>query len=584
MTALLGPVIGKNNNAGRGNDMKLVRNKRSASRGPNGLGPRLLGLSGATALCTILVGLPAVDSASAQSPLASSGQIVIGHSTQCVDLPNGDQRDNVPINQYPCDGSPEQGFAVVTAANGYYSVKASASGKCLTILNGSMADNAALGQNSCNGAASQNFSLVAVGNDFYNIVASHSGKCLNVPNGSVDANIGLVQSQCNGMKAQMFWFQDLVGVVIPQRAQVQQPIAPQPRPAPVQQRFPVQQPPVPKPQWQRPQVQQPPVQQPQWQPPQVQQPAPPSGTISRLSNKMTFIADTQTISLSPDGRRMVSGGWDNKLTIWDTSGSAPVGVVSVSLQGRGDLLLATAFSPDSRRIVTGSRQSGNVAQATVNVWDASTGAVALVLQNPPSAFCGSVAYDPQGARIAAACFNQTTGARTLQLWDANSGAQLLFINGVNGSVAFSPDGSRVASDNGSTQAVNLYDTRSGQLVQTIQTNIVGGTKQAIFSPDGVHLITGNGEGTISAWNIATAQQVFNFSGYTSSVNDVVINKAGTRLASVHEDGSLVLWDGNSGQQLSNFKSAKPLRSVSFSPDGDVVVSGGDENIIRVFAD
>ena len=582
MAVLLGLAICTNDHAGWGNDMKLHRNKRSASLGLSGVGSRLFGLSGATALCTILAGLPAVDSASAQSPLASSGQIVIGHSTQCVDLPNGEQGENIPINQYPCDGSTEQGFAVVAAANGYYNIKSSRSGKCLTILNSSMADNDPLVQNSCNGSASQSFSLTAVGNDFYNIAASHSGKCLSVPNGSVDANIGLVQLQCNGTKAQMFWFQDLVGMVLP------------PRPVPVQQRTQIQQPPVqqpqwqptpaPQPQWQRPQVQQPPVQQPQWQQPQVQQPAPPSGTISRLSNKMTFIAETQTISLSPDGQRMVSGGWDNKLTIWDTSGSAPVGVVSVSLQGRGDLLLDTAFSPDSRRIVTGSRQSGNVAQATVNVWDASTGAVALVLQNPPSAFCGSVAYDPQGSRIAAACFNQTTGARTLQLWDANSGAQLLFINGVNGSVVFSPDGSRVASDNGSTQAVNLYDTRNGQLVQTIQANIVGGAKQVIFSPDGVHLITGNGEGTISAWNIATAQQVFKFSGYTSSVNDVVINKAGTRLASVHEDGSLVLWDGNSGQQLSNFKSAKSLRSVSFSPDGDVIVSGGDENIIRVFAD
>lgn len=595
--------------------MKIRSNKKTESRGPSGFSSRTLVLSGATALCSMLTAFPAIQSASAQSPLATSGQIVIGHSTQCVDLPNGDLGENVPINQFPCDGSPEQGFAVAPAANGYYNIKSGRSGKCLTILNSSTADNISVVQSSCNGSASQSFSLVHVGNDFYNIAASHSGKCINVPNASMAENTGLTQLRCNGTKAQMFWFQDLVGRTIPQRAQVQQPVAPQPQPQrppvrqqPVQQqpvRQPqvqqppvqqptvqrpqwqqpkVQQPPVQKPQWQQPQVQQPPVQKPQWQQPKVQQPAKSIAAISTLSNKMNFSAETQTIAASPDDSRIATGGKDNTLSIWDSSGQTLSGTVSISLQGRGDLILDTDFSPNSKRVVTGSRQNGVAPQVTVNVWDATTGAQALVLQRAPSAFCDSVAYGPQGLRIAAGCFNQTTGARTLQVWDANTGAQLLFINGVNGPVAFSPDGTRVTGVNNTTREFKLYDTRNGQLIQTIQGNTVGGINEAVFTPDNAYLITGNREGSISVWSIATGQQLSKFSGHTSSVNDIAINKDVTRIASAHEDGMLILWDGHTGNRLSSFQASKRLLSVMFSSDGSSVVSGGGENIIRVFAD
>ena len=355
-----------------------------------------------------------------------------------------------------------------------------------------------------------------------------------------------------------------------------------------------QQPQVQPPQWQpprgqAPQWQQPQVQQPQWQqqppPQQPQAPINMVGTISNLNNKLNYTADTLTLAMSPDNRLIATGGWDNTLMIWNATGQNLTPAVTIPLQGRGDILLDTDFSPNGQRIVTGGRQNGNQQQATVNVWDVSTGAQALVLQNPPSAFCGSVAYDLQGLRIAAACFNQTTSARTLQVWDANTGAQLFLINGVNIAVAFSPDGRFVAGENGSTGEITLYDTRNGQLVQTIQANIVGGINDMLFTPDSAYLVTGNIEGSVSVWNIATAQQVSKFAGYTSAgVSAIAINKDISRIVSAHDDGLLILWDGNTGNALSSSQETKPLRSALFSADGTAVLAGGDENIIRVFTD
>ncbi|MEH6827819.1 WD40 repeat domain-containing protein [Parasphingorhabdus sp.] len=375
-----------------------------------------------------------------------------------------------------------------------------------------------------------------------------------------------------------------------------QPRQPQWQPPRVQQpqgRLPQwQQPPVQQPQWRQPQGQvpqwqQPPVRQPQWRQPPVQQPQAPINTvrtISRLTNTLNYNADTLTLAISPDNRRIATGGWDNKLSIWDASGQNLVQGVTISLQGRGDILLDTDFSPNGQRIVSGSRHSGNLQQATVNVWDVATGAQALVLQSPPSALCDSVAYDQQGLRIAAACFNQTTSASTLQVWDANSGAQLLYINGVSSSVAFSPDGRFVAGVNGATQEITIYNILNGQRVQTIQGNIVGGINDVVFTPDSAYIVTGNGEGTVSVWNLSTTQQVSKFTGHNSAVNAIAINKDISRIVSAHDDGAIILWDGSTGSALSSFQATKPLRSVRFNSDGTAVLAGGDENIMRIFTD
>ncbi|WP_415109665.1 RICIN domain-containing protein [Hyphomonas sp.] len=494
-----------------------------------------------------------IGAASAQG----SGTIIIGHSRSCIDLPNGDVNDNVPITQFQCDGTPQQAFAVVPAGTGIYNIKSSVSGKCLTVYNASTFDNAPITQSTCSGTANQAFSLAPVGSDFYTVTASHSGKCLTVPGGAVENNVGLTQVVCTSTQQQMYWFQDLVGMnlVQPPKGQ-QQPAVQQPQ-APV-----------------RPAL-----------PPQTQQPvAAASAGISQLVNRMNFNADGQSVRISPDGQRLATGGWDNQLTIWDASGSTLVQALVIPLAGKGDLLLDMAFRPDSRRVVTGSRQSGSIQEITVNVWDVRSGAQALVLQGALSEFCHSVAYDPTGRFIAAGCFNQTSGGSTLQLWDANSGVQLLNIDGVDAPVAFSPDGNQLTGGDGHGQALKIFDTGTGQNRVTIHAGGVGGVRKAIYSADGAYIVTANGNGTIKVWYANTGQEAFTFSGHQGVINDMVMNNDNTRIVTAGDDGMIVLWDATNGQQLSSFNAGKPVQSVSISADGNYVVTGGDDNILRLFAE
>jgi WD40 repeat protein len=66
------------------------------------------------------------------------------------------------------------------------------------------------------------------------------------------------------------------------------------------------------------------------------------------------------VAFSPDGRRVVTGSSDGTARVWDLSGSSPAAAV---LEGHHDMIWSVAFSTDGQRVVTGS------ADNTARVWD-----------------------------------------------------------------------------------------------------------------------------------------------------------------------------------------------------------------------
>src|SRR5438105_565359 len=75
-----------------------------------------------------------------------------------------------------------------------------------------------------------------------------------------------------------------------------------------------------------------------------------------------------SVAFSPDGKRIVSGGRDQTVKVWD----AQTGTETLSLKGHTDWVNSVAFSPDGKRIASGSGGGLNKT-GEVKVWDAQTG-------------------------------------------------------------------------------------------------------------------------------------------------------------------------------------------------------------------
>ena len=92
----------------------------------------------------------------------------------------------------------------------------------------------------------------------------------------------------------------------------------------------------------------------------------------------------------------------------------------------------------------------------MRVWDAATGQEVLTLQGHTDRVC-SVAFSPDGRRIVSG-----SDDKTVKVWDAVTGQEILTLQGHTGGVhrvAFSPDGRRIVSG-GLDGTAKVWDSRA----------------------------------------------------------------------------------------------------------------------------
>jgi WD40 repeat protein len=106
-----------------------------------------------------------------------------------------------------------------------------------------------------------------------------------------------------------------------------------------------------------------------------------------------------TLRYSPDNTRIATGGSDNKVKIWDTTG-----VLLHTLPGHTDDITGVRFTPDNQRLVSSSDDN------TIKIWNVATGALEHSIDGSTTGL-NTVDVSPDGQYIVSA-----TGGDMIKIW------------------------------------------------------------------------------------------------------------------------------------------------------------------------
>ena len=327
------------------------------------------------------------------------------------------------------------------------------------------------------------------------------------------------------------------------------------------------------------------------------------------------------IAFNPAGKTLVSVDDDESTRFWDVQTGK---LLKTSIKSVVTPTNALAYSPDGAMLLTIGYSGKN--ESLIEYWDAQTGdnikdvlidwnfkAAAISQDSKILAWCGDVDlqfYDVETGKHLRSTEKRAGGFKSMEfssdgrtlitggrwdkvdVWDVSTAKLLRSMTHQDEvtSVMYSPDEKTIASgsDDGT---VKFWDAATGELIKTITGHMSSEIYAAAYSPDG-HTLACGSEDKIYTWNAQTSELLKTSTVPDRKVYSITYSPDGKLLSTAGTSRKARIWDVQTGRFLGSFRAHQHqfrhasdevrISSVAFSPDGNMLATGGTDNQVYLW--
>ncbi len=300
------------------------------------------------------------------------------------------------------------------------------------------------------------------------------------------------------------------------------------------------------------------------------------------------------LTLSSDGKTLVTGSWDNTARIWDVATGQELAV----LKGHTDRISCLTLSSDGKTLVIGSGDK------TARIWDVATGQQRAVFKGHTDRIsCLTLSSDGKTLVTGSGDFSRIggfprpSGDNTARIWDVATGKERFVLKGHTGPIScltLSSDGKTLFTGS-HDKTTRIWDVVTGK-ERAVLKGHTGPIECITLSSDGKMIITGSWDNTARIWDVATGQERAVLKGHTEEIGCLTLSSDGktlftgsgdfSRIGGVPRpsvDNTVRIWDVATGQERAVLKGhTAQISCLTLSSDGKMIITGSYDNTARIW--